>query len=138
MVKINEKGILMKKIILVAHGTGGNGTFSIPKVKTITKAGVSLTFDEAIAYINSSKAYPEYSSTSFDTFSPLSDADCTDIFGKIPNGNGIVDTTLRRGKDVAGTPIYTVRGNNDIDQNALTAFIHNNNITSVVLLACRH
>jgi len=126
----------MKKIILVAHGSGGHGTFSIPKVKTITKATTALTFEEAIAYINSSKSVPEYSSTSFDEFGCLSDADCKALFMTVPKGNGIVSTGIHRGKDLGGPLVYALRGH-DIDQAQLEEFISKNSITSVVLLACR-
>jgi len=126
----------MKKIILVAHGSGGHGTFSIPKVKTITKATVALSFDEAIAYMNSTKSVPEYSSTSFDQFGHLSDADCLALFTTVPKGNGIVNTGIHRGGDLGGPLIYALRGS-DIGKDELEEFIKKNSITSVVLLACR-
>lgn len=127
----------MKKAILVAHGQGGQGTFSIPKVKTITPANTLLTFIKAKEYINSSKAYPEYSSTSFGVFGPLSDADCTDLFGKVPGGSGIVSTGLTRDGDLAGPIVYALRGAQNISRDDITKFINDNAITSLVLLACR-
>ena len=59
----------MKQVILVAHGEG-DPSFSIPKVKTITRANTPLSFQMAKKYIESSKSWPEYSSTSFGEFSP--------------------------------------------------------------------
>lgn len=127
----------MKKIILVAHGEGGQGTFSIPKVKTITPANTDLTFKKAKEYMDSSNTWPEYSSTSYGEFGPLDDQDCRDLFNKVPTGIGIVPTGLRRGKDVAGVPIYVLRGANDISRDEISAFIEANAITSLILLACR-
>jgi hypothetical protein len=65
----------MKQVILVAHGEG-NPSFSIPDVKTITKANSPLTFDEAKKYMEDRKSWSEYASTSFNNFDPLSDDDC--------------------------------------------------------------
>ena len=125
----------MKKVILVAHGEGVQ-SFSIPKVKTITKARLPLSFKTAKEYMESSKSWPEYASTSFGEFGDLSDVDCTSLFGKIPVGNGIVSTGLRRGGDKGGPLIYALRGN-DITKDDVKDFIAANNITSMVLLACR-
>jgi hypothetical protein len=127
----------MKKIILVAHGQGGAGTFSIPKVKTITPANEALAFAKAKEYINSSKTWPEYSSTSFGDYGPLSDNDCRDLFGgKIPAGEGIVSTSLHKGKDVGAPLIYALR-NRNLNRDALEQYINTNNITTLILLACR-
>lgn len=128
---------MVNKVILVAHGEGDQGTFSIKGVTTITKAGTALSFADAKSYMTSSNAYPEYASTSFGQFGPLSDGDCTSLFGKVPAGTGIVSTGLRRGGDMAGPLIYALRGNADIGADEITAFIAANAITSLVLLACR-
>ncbi|QFT39748.1 MULTISPECIES: hypothetical protein [unclassified Vibrio] len=125
----------MKKMILVAHGNGGEGTFSIPKVKTITPAGKSLSFADAIKYMNSSNPYPEYSSTSFYEFGKLSDLDCKALFSKVPSGKGIVPTGKCRGNDPT-LPIFCLRGE-DITVVQLEAYINKHQYTSVVLLACR-
>lgn len=126
----------MNKAILVAHGSGGHGTFSIPKVKTITPADKALYFKEAKQYMGSTTTWPEYSSTSFDTFGPLSDADCRDLFGLVPLGTGIVSSGLRRGGDMKGALIYALKGQ-AINSDDVKNFIAANNITSLVLLACR-
>jgi hypothetical protein len=131
-----EETNAINKAILVAHGSGGREAFSIPKVKTITKADQSLSFEDAKRYMNSSNAWPEYSSTSFKEFGHLSDADCKDLFKLVPEGSGIVSTGLRRGGDMGGPLIYALRGI-DITSQDITAFINANNITSLVLLACR-
>ncbi len=127
----------MKRAILVAHGQGGQGTFSIPKTKTITRANTPLTFKAAREYIDSTKTYPEYSSTSFGEFGPLTDEQCNYLFEKVPTGTGIVSTGIRRGKDVAGPLVYTLRGGVNINRDDISAFIKANDITSLILLACR-
>lgn len=127
----------MKKAILVAHGEGGKGTFSIPKAKTITRANHYLYFNTAIDYMKSSNTWPEYSSTSFGQFGPLSNSNCQDLFNTIPAGTGIVDTGLRRGGDVGGTPIYALRTSGNVTQSTIDNFIKTNRITSLVILACR-
>jgi len=126
----------MKKVILVAHGNGDNGTFSIPKVKTITKAKEGLSFEKAREYMAETKSWPEYASTNFDEFGMLSDADCHKLFDLVPTGNGIVSTGLHRGGDLGGPLIYALRGL-DIDSADITTFIDQNDVTSMVLLACR-
>lgn len=126
----------MKKAILVAHGSGGP-SFSIPQVKTITKAKEGLPFTDAINYMKSNNSWPEYASTGFGSFSPLSDADCQKLFNnKVPAGAGIVDTGLRRDGDLNGPVIYALRVHN-LDKDGLTNFINTNSITSLMLLACR-
>lgn len=125
----------MKQVILVAHGEG-NPSFSIPKVKTITPANTALSFQTAKEYMDSDQAWPEYASTSFGEFSPLSDDDCRALFGKIPKGDGIVSTGLRRGKDVGGVSIFALRVH-DINAENIMDFITTNSITSMILLACR-
>ncbi len=127
----------MNQVILVAHGEGGRGTFSIPKVKTITRANTNLSFEEAKDYLHSTTAWPEYSSTSFGEFGPLNDVHCKELFNKVPTGSGIVSTGLRRGGDVGGVPIYVLRGPTDIYRDDISNFIRAKNITSLVLLACR-
>ncbi len=128
----------MNKIILVAHGNGGNGTFSIPKVKTITPANKILTFKKAKEYIEVEKSWPEYASTSFNEFGSLSDADCELLFDSIPNvGPGPVRLGLFKGGDLGGTPVYALRGAPDYNTEDLYNYITMNGITSVVLLACR-
>lgn len=127
----------MNKAILVAHGAGDSGTFSIKNVTTITRSGESLSFATAKEYMNSNKSWPEYASTNFQDFSPLSSVDCTALFGKTVPGSGIVSTGLRRGGDMAGALIYALVGTNDIDANDITIFMTTNKITSLVLLACR-
>lgn len=127
----------MKKIILVAHGEGGQGTFSIPKVKTITPANTDLTFLKAKEYMNSNNAWPEYASTSYGEFGPLDDGDCNQLFNIVPGGGGIVSTGLRRGGDVGGPLIYALRGGANISRDDISDFINANEITSMVLLACR-
>jgi hypothetical protein len=126
----------MNKVILVAHGEGGQGTFSIPKVKTITPGKTDLTFVKAKEYMDSSHTWPEYASTSFGEFDALDDTDCLALFGKVIQGTGIVSTGKRRGGDFGGPLIYAVRGNN-ITQSDITNFIQTNAVTSMVLLACR-
>lgn len=126
------------KAILVAHGEGNQGTFSISSnVKTITKADVNLSFAEAKVYIKSSNAYPEFASTSFGQFGPLSDDDCRALFGVVPTGAGIVSTKIRRGGDMAGPVVYALRGGADIAGADIKNFMTTNSITSLVLLACR-
>lgn len=127
----------MKKAILVAHGEGGQGTFSIPKASTITPANTDLTFAKAKEYMGSNNAWPEYSSTSYGLFDGLSDADCKALFGSIPKGKGFVSTGLRRGGFMDGPLIYTYRGDAEIGQKDIEDFIAKNGLTSIVLLACR-
>lgn len=69
----------MKKIIIAAHGNSREG-LGDPSVKTITKAEQPLSFGEAKAYMDGA-FFPEYASASMSEFSPLSDADCLDLFG---------------------------------------------------------
>ncbi|PHS78537.1 MAG: hypothetical protein COB59_06610 [Rhodospirillaceae bacterium] len=126
----------MKKIILVAHGAGESGDFSIPKVKTITKAHESLSFEAAKLYMDTKKAAPEFSSTNFDDFGGLSDQDCNALFGKVPKGTEIVFTGLHKGGDLGGVRIYALRSD-DLTKDQLTDYITDNEITSMVLLACR-
>ena len=126
----------MNKVILVAHGEGGKGTFSIPKAKTITPAKTDLTFTKAKEYMDSSHTWPEYASTSFGDFEALTDQNCIDLFGKVVKGNGIVSTGKRRGGDFGGPLIYALRGN-DITANDIEHFVNSNAITSLVILACR-
>ena len=126
----------MKRIILVAHGEGVPNFSISNKVKTITKANQELGSNEAKDYINSDKSWPEYASTSFGEFGPLSDDDCNSIFGTIPKGSGIVSTGLRKGKDMAAPLVYTLRGHN-ASKSDIERFITDNDITSMVLLACR-
>jgi hypothetical protein len=127
----------MKQIILVAHGMGNQGTFSIKNVRTITRSGEYLYFDDALAYMKSTKTYPEYASTSFGAFSPLSDDECKKLFnGTIPSGTGIVNTGLRRAGHVDGVEIYVLRGNNLVEAD-ISTFISQNGITSLILLSCR-
>ena len=127
----------MNKVILVAHGEGGQGTFSINKVKTITPAKTDLTFSKAKEYMDSSHSWPEYASTSFGQFEPLSDQDCMGLFGKVIKGSGIVSTGKRRGGDFGGPLIYVLRGSADITDSDIAQFISANGVTSLVLLACR-
>lgn len=127
----------MNKVILVAHGEGGQGTFSIPKVKTITPAKTDLTFTKAKEYMDSSHTWPEYASTSFGQFEPLSDQDCVDLFGKVIKGTGIVSTTKHRGGDFGAPVIYVLRGGANITSMDISNFISANGVTSLVLLACR-
>lgn len=131
----------MKRVILVAHGDGDNGTFSIPKVKTITPANQILTFGKAKEFLSSSNSWTLYSSTNFFEFDRLSDADCTTIFGRVPAGTGIVPTgTYRIDDSAAGNnarvQVFTVRGV-DINSGDIETFIRTNAITSLILLACR-
>ncbi|MFZ7114530.1 MAG: hypothetical protein ACO1G9_04040 [Bacteroidota bacterium] len=127
----------MKQIILVAHGMGNQGTFSIKNVRTITRSGESLSFQDAITYMKDTKTYPEYASTSFGTFSPLSDDECEELFnGTIPAGVGIVNTGLRRAGHVDGVEIFALRGNNITDAD-ISTFISQNALTSLILLSCR-
>lgn len=127
----------MKRVILVAHGEGGQGTFSIKKTKTITRANTALTFTKAKEYMDSSKTWPEYASTSFGEFGPLTEAQCRSIFGKTVAGNGIVSTGLRKGGDMAGIPIYVLKGRDDLSRADLETYITTNSITTLILLACR-
>ena len=126
------------KAILVAHGEGGQGTFSIDmRVKTITPANTALTFAKAKEYIASSNAYSEYASTSFGEFGPVNDAQCRSLFSIAPAGTGIVSTNIRRGGDMAGPLVYVLRGKANIGAGDITTFMQDNSITSLVLLACR-
>jgi len=128
---------MLNKAILVAHGNGGEGTFSIPNVKTITRSNELLSFDTAKQYMSTSKTWPEYSSTNYGEFGGLTDDDCKAVFNKVPAGSGIVSTGLRRGGDMAGAQIYTYRGAAGLTQAEITDFIKKNSISSLVLLACR-
>lgn len=134
--RVGKNNLIMKKIILVAHGQGGQETFSIPKVKTITPSGENLSFDTAKEYMRSSNAYPEYASTSFGDFGALSAADCLDLFGKNVAGTGIVNTGTERHANGGNVPIYALR-TVDLTSAQLSAYIEDNGITSLILLACR-
>ena len=124
----------MATIILVAHGAQQQGAFSNPKVKIITKAGQPLTFSEAKDYLKGGNA-PEFPSSSLGNFVRLSDADCTALFGVVPPaGPGFIDTKKRRGGDMAGYPIFALRGK---DVSFAEVGILAQQYDKVILLACR-
>lgn len=101
-----------------------------------------LYFDQAKAYMESDKAAPEYASTSFGEFGPLTDGNCTALFGKVPGaGPGFISTGKHKGGDLGGPEIYALRGANPgrghWTKADLTAWLDQISATSCVLLACR-
>ncbi|MGN0729935.1 hypothetical protein [Treponema sp.] len=122
----------MKKIIIVAHGLSKKGA-SHPNIKTITKAEQPLSFQEGIEYMNG-KVFPEYSSASMSEFSSLSDEECLQIFGKIPQGTGIVNTGIRRG-GCHGDEVFVLR-NCEKSLPEIGIYASNNKV-NIIMLACR-
>jgi hypothetical protein len=134
LTKPGKGELVMTTIILVAHGEQRPGAFSNPKVKIITKAGQPLTFIDAKAYMNGGAA-PEFASSSLGSFGGLSNADCTALFGVVPPaGPGFVDTGKHRGGDMAGYPIFALRGE---DVSFAEVGIFAQQYDKVILLACR-
>ena len=124
----------METIILVAHGAQQSGAFSNPKVKIITKAGQPLSFADARAYMDGGTA-PEFASSSLGSFGPLSDDDCTALFGVVPPaGPGYVFTGKRRGGDMTGYRIFALRGQ-EVSFAEIGIFAQQ--YEKVILLACR-
>ncbi len=124
----------MERVILVAHGAREEGVHSKANVVIITKAYQPLTFDAAKAYMAGGNA-PEYPSTSVGDMEPLSDNDCMALFGKVPVGNGYVDTGKRRGGDMKGYKIFALRNmGSNLDNVSQWATA---NDYKVILLSCR-
>ncbi|MBP3367691.1 MAG: hypothetical protein J6K96_12015 [Treponema sp.] len=123
----------MKKIIIAAHGNSRKG-LGDPSAKTITKAEQPLSFGEAKAYMDGA-FFPEYASASMSEFSPLSDADCLDLFGTVPQGTGIVSTGKRRGNQIHGEEIFALR-NQSMCLSEIGIIARREKI-EVVMLACR-
>ncbi len=124
---------MKEKIIIVAHGNSEKGS-GHPSVKTITKSEQPLTFDEAKAYIDGAFS-PEYPSVSMNEFFPLNDDECMRLFGKVPQGSGIVNTGLRRSRNSKGEEIFVLRDTNS-NLSAIGLFADKNKYT-VIMLACR-
>ena len=87
----------MKTVILVAHGCSRANALSVDNIKTITKAGCELSYEEAKNYINNTGSFVEYSSSNFDTFSPIDTKACKEILGRIPDRTATFPND-RRGK----------------------------------------
>lgn len=79
--------------------------------------------------------FPEYASASMSEFSPLSDADCLDLFGTVPQGTGIVSTGKRRGNQIHGEEIFALR-NQSMCLSEIGIIARREKI-EVVMLACR-
>ncbi|MGB7711453.1 MAG: hypothetical protein WBL95_18280 [Microcoleus sp.] len=125
----------MATIILVAHGSQRSGSFSNAKVKIITKAGQPLSFDDAKNYLNGGNA-PEFSSSSLGDFSGLSDADCRELFGRVPGeGPGYVNTGKHRGDDMNGYQIFALRGQ---ESSFADIGLFAQGYDRVILVACRN
>lgn len=129
-----------ESIVLVAHGEPQTGAFSNPKIKTITRSGELLGFDQAREYMASPSVFSLRPSTSFGELSEVIDEDCEQLFGRVPTGLlegpllAFQDTGLRLGGRPNGFRIFVLRRRTlSFAQLGVMASWY----AEIILLACR-
>lgn len=126
---------------LVIHGGSVKGVKSDNRIKTITPAGVNLTFAQARQYFYDGKG-PEYSSVNFSQFDGLSDAEYQALFDSQPSPTEpqqlIYDTGLHVGRDFGKMKIYVCRNDSTtLTYEDIKTFLPADGSGKIVLVACR-
>lgn len=130
-------------IIVLAHGDGQDGALSNDRLRTITRSRQPLMSSQVISYMRGNAA-PEYPTSSMGSLGPLIGDEWSITFGlvahpnpapPIPQGEGILDTGLRRGGDTRGTRTFALRGM-ECSYPELEIWSRRRNF-KIILLACR-